>query len=160
MFSKFKAGLVAIAILLFAQHLSAQTAAYTIIEGSRTLVELIKVFRTPRQQVVGDRRAGNGSNSNSLSIDSCEIKQRSDLCYSNKSSRSLIITIYKRTEEGYEAQPFTMKVLSQKEECWFEMRAGIYKYRIELDATPTRVLLREGEFKLEACENMKREISD
>lgn len=157
MFRKIKLSLTATMILLFvAFNGIAQNTAYTIIEGSRTLVELIKVFRTPRQQIAADRRTGNGS---SL-VDSCEIRQRSDLCYSNKSSRSLVITIYRRMDDGYEAQPFTMKVLSQKEECWFEMRAGIYKYRIELDATPTRVLLREGEFKLESCENMKREISD
>lgn len=147
-------------LLFIAINGIAQNTASTIIEGSRTLVELIKVFRTPRQQIVGDRRAGNGSNGNAISIDSCEIRQRSNLCYSNKSSRSLVITIYRRTDDGYEAQPFTMKVLSQKEECWFELKAGIYKYRIELDATPNKVLLREGEFKLEACENMKREISD
>ncbi|MBK7734438.1 MAG: hypothetical protein IPI36_03970 [Chitinophagaceae bacterium] len=40
------------------------------------------------------------------------------------------------------------------------VKSSIYKYKIEQDATTGKTILSEGEFKLEACENMVREISE
>jgi hypothetical protein len=133
-----------------------------IVESGKTLVELIKVFKTPRKNLTG-RDAGTGNapaEKKQNSTDSCAVKKISDLCYKNSTGKSLAVSIYKRNGEGYDAIPFTMKVLSQKEECWFELKAGIYKYRIEVDEIPQRILLREGEFRLEACDNMQREITE
>ncbi|MBS0647192.1 MAG: hypothetical protein JSR97_11480 [Verrucomicrobia bacterium] len=131
-----------------------------IIEGGKTLVELIRVFKTPKQNLGTQQLIGQNTHTAAAPNDSCAIKQRSDLCYKNSSSKSLVISIYKKNGDTYEAQPFTMKVLSQKQECWYELKAGIYKYRIEVDTGTTKTLFSEGEFKLEACDNMQREITE
>ena len=130
----------------------------TLVEGGKALVELIKIFKTPKKNL-GTRTIKN-SEKIEYSDESCETKQLSDLCFKNSTSNSVIISIYRRNGNDYEEKPFTMKVLSQKEECWFELKAGIYKYRIEIDSGIYNALLREGEFKLEACDNMEREIKD
>ncbi|MBK9957172.1 MAG: hypothetical protein IPP11_01025 [Chitinophagaceae bacterium] len=140
--------------LFFSFYAKSQSSADKIVEGSKTLVELIKVIKTPRQNLT----AQNFTPANNNAADSCVLKQRSDLCYKNNSSKVLTISIYKRNGDVYDTLPFTMKVLAQKQECWYELRAGIYKYKIEQDATSGKTILSEGEFKLEACENMVREI--
>ena len=143
-------------MLTFSTISFCQSPGQQIVEGSKTLVELIKVIKTPRQNLT----AQNFTPANNNAADSCVLKQRSDLCYKNNSSKVLTISIYKRNGDVYDTLPFTMKVLAQKQECWYELRAGIYKYKIEQDATTGKTILSEGEFKLEACENMVREISE
>ncbi|MEJ7609781.1 MAG: hypothetical protein WKF88_01240 [Ferruginibacter sp.] len=92
--------------------------------------------------------------------DSCEIKNLADICFKNSPTKDLGISIFKRVEATYEARPFTVKVLQGKQECLYELKSGIFKYRIETDNSTGRVLLSEGEFKLQPCDNMKREIKD
>ncbi len=145
-----------ILFLFLSITLSAQSPTQQIVEGSKTLVELIKVIKTPRQNL----NAQNFTTANPTATDSCAIKKRSDLCYKNSSSKVLSISIYKRNGDTYDTTPFTMKVLAQKQECWYELRAGIYKYKIEQDAVSGKTLVNEGEFKLEPCENMVREITE
>jgi len=145
-----------ILFLFLSITLSAQSPTQQIVEGSKTLVELIKVIKTPRQNL----NAQNFTTANPTAADSCAIKHRSDLCYKNSSSKVLSISIYKRNGDTYDTTPFTMKVLAQKQECWYELRAGIYKYKIEQDAVSGKTLVNEGEFKLEPCENMLREITE
>lgn len=129
-----------------------------IVEGGKALVELIKIFKTPKKNL-GIPFPKN-QHQTDYNDENCETLQQSDLCFKNSSSQSVIISIYRRNGKSYETSPFTMKVISQKEECWFDLKAGIYKYKIEVDAGILNTLLREGEFKLEACENMQREIKD
>ena len=126
-----------------------------VVEGGKALVELIKIFKSPRQKL-----KANVNEESSPVADSCATLQRSDLCFKNATGNSLIVSIYKRNGDSYAAQPFTIKILSQNEECWYEMKAGIYKYRIEIDAGLSKSVMREGEFRLEACENMQREITE
>ena len=135
---------------------NAQTKPSNIIEGAKTLKELIKVFRTPRNNIANLAPNETTNNSN----DSCEIKQKSDLCFKNSSSKDLVISIYKRTETGYEPQPFTMKVITKRQECWYELRAGIYKYKIEIESGSQKTVFSEGELKLQPCDNMQREITE
>ncbi|MEO5967069.1 MAG: hypothetical protein ABIP69_02310 [Ferruginibacter sp.] len=149
-----------IIILLFLFHSVKSQVIVTspVVEGGKALVELIRIFKTPKKNM------GTHSDKNfekfELSDDNCMVKQQSDLCFKNNTSQSIMISIYRRNGTSYEEQPFTMKVLSQKEECWFELKAGIYKYKIEIDSGIYNSTLREGEFKLEACDNMEREIKD
>ncbi|MBP6987821.1 MAG: hypothetical protein KBB58_06035, partial [Ferruginibacter sp.] len=114
--------------------------------------------KTPRQNTSPQNLTA--ASHTATSADSCAIKQRSDLCYKNSSSKVLAISIYRRNGDVYDNLPFTMKVIAQKQECWYELRAGIYKYKIEADSDLGKTLLNEGEFKLEACENMIREITE
>ena len=143
--------------LTLLSNAKAQLKPSSIIEGSKTLVELIKVFRTTRNNTGTANFSHKESKTNS---DSCEIKQKSDLCFKNSSSKDLAISIYKRTETGYETQPFTMKVITKREECWYELRAGIYKYKIEIESGSQKTVFSEGELKLQPCDNMQREITE
>ncbi len=133
---------------------NAQNTTTKIIEGGRALIELITVLKkskTTNTSTLTDNKVG---------IDSCATKQKADLCFKNSSLKDLVISLYKRTDTGYEAQPFTMKVITKKQECWYELRSGIYKYKIELDIGGVKTLISEGELKLQPCDNMQREISE
>ena len=134
-----------------------QSKPSNLIEGAKTLTELIKVFKSPRNNTTASF-AQNGTTKNSN--DSCEVKQKSDLCFKNSSTKDLAISIYKRTETGYESLPFTMKVITKRQECWYELRAGIYKYKIEIDSGTQKIVFSEGELKLQPCDNMQREITE
>lgn len=124
------------------------------IEGGKTLVELISVFKK-------NKLSGSVSLANKIDDkDSCALKQQSNLCFKNSSAKDLVISLYKRKDAGYEAQPFTMKVIAKKQECWYELHSGIYKYRIETEAGAAKMLFSEGEMKLLPCENMQREITE
>ena len=127
----------------------AQSLTDNLVQGSKSLVELISLLKN-KPSATGVKTA----------TDSCAIKQLADLCFKNSSTRNLAVSIYRRNEATYEAQPFSVKVLPKKEECLYELRTGIYKYRIEADSGVVKILINEGEFKLQACDNMKREIRE
>ena len=130
----------------------AQTNPEQFIEGGKTLIELIKLIKTPKKN--GGPAAG------LVRGDSCVSKQTADLCFRNQTNRSLSIIVFKKTEGIYESLPFTLKIPTGREECWFEMKAGIYKYKIEEDLNGQFILYREGELKLNACDQMQRTITE
>ncbi len=131
---------------------TAQKTTSNLIEGGKTLVELISVLKK--------NKTTNTANLSKNIIDSCAAKQTADLCFKNSSSKDLAISLYKRTDAGYEAQPFTMKVITKKQECWYELYSGIYKYKIEIDTNGTKTLMSEGELRLQPCDNMQREVTE
>lgn len=144
---------LAVMLLLNLTATSQNTTASDIIEGGKVIVELVRVLKMPAwsgyQQHVVEK------------VDSCKLKGVSDLCYKNSSGKSLYISLYKRNVNGngYETSVLTMMVLPRNQECWYELRAGIYKFKIETEGEDEeRVLYREGEMKLAACENFVREI--
>ena len=142
-----------IAVLLLTCKAPAQnTTANNIIEGSKALVELIRVFKIPKnilaQQNIIEK------------IDSCIIKNISDLCIKNSTGKSLWVSLYKRIGNGYEPGVLTSKILPKSQECLYELKAGIYKFRLETDDGDSLKLFREGELKLNACGNMIKEIKD
>jgi len=132
----------------------AQTKTSDIIEGGKALVELISVLKKGKVEGPSSLIAGK------TRIDSCAVKQQSDLCFKNSTAKDLVISIYKRNDGGYEIQPFTVKVIAKKQECLYELHSGIYKYRIEVDSGGVKTLLNEGEMKLQPCDNMQREITE
>jgi hypothetical protein len=83
------------------------TTTSNLIEGGKTLVELISVLKK-------NKRNSTTNLANKNVIDSCATKQKADLCFKNSSTKDLAISLYKRTDAGYEAEPFTMKVISKK----------------------------------------------
>ncbi len=115
------------------------------------LITVLKKTKTTHTTALSENKEG---------LDSCAQKQKADLCFKNSSTKDLAISLYKRTDTGYEAQPFTMKVITKKQECWYELRSGIYKYKIELDIGGLKTLMSEGELKLLPCDNMQREITE
>jgi hypothetical protein len=132
-------------------YLKAQTTKSNLIEGGRALVELISVLKKNKPNV--------SSNQKSVE-DSCSIKRASDLCFKNSSNRDLSISLFKRSASGYDALPFTMKVITKQQECWYELHSGIYKYKIDIDNAGIKTTLSEGELKLNPCDNMIREIKE
>lgn len=156
MSTKINGFLICIMVFMPVKTVCSQNKPNPVIEGGKTLLELIRVFKTPRQTVASQ----NTNAVTSAVSDSCVFKQTSDLCFKNSSTKILAVSIYKRTDTGYDARPFVLKILIAKEECLYEMRAGIYKYRIEIDGLQGKTILREGELKLQACENMQREITE
>jgi len=124
-----------------------------IIEGGKTLVELVRVFKSPKSGVVAVPAA------NPPKTDSCTVKNISDICFKNTTAKSIYITLIKRNGSVYETLVLTIKILPRAQECMYELRAGIYKLKIETDGEEDmRVMIREGEMKLSACENPTREV--
>lgn len=131
----------------------AQSSVENFIEGSKTIVQLISFLKK-------SKFSGHGSPDKPFIPDSCAQKMLADLCFKNSTSKDLAISLFKRIESGYEWKPFTVKVLPKKQECLYELKCGIFKYMIETDNNTGKVLLSEGEFKLQPCDNMKREIKE
>ncbi len=124
--------------------------AYNIIEGGKTLVELLKVFKAPNYsmpiQPVIEKK------------DSCSFKNITDMCIKNATANPLLVSLYKRNGNGYEAGALFLKVLPKTQEYLYELKAGVYKIKFEIEDGTTKKLLREGEIKLTACENIFKEI--
>lgn len=140
--------------LLFFKSAVAQSNTESIIAGGKALIELITVLQRNKSIAMSNLKE------RPLVADSCAAKLRSDLCFRNSTSRDLTISICKRNDTAYEPGIFTVKVLKKKKECLLELRSGIYKYRIEADEGNSKMLFSEGEFRLQPCDNMLREIKE
>lgn len=143
-----------IALCIFNIAVKAQNStASNLIEGGKTLVELVRIFKTPKNNVTANTPADVSK------LDSCAIKNSSDLCFKNSTVKSVYISLYKRNGTVYETTPLTVKILPRTQECWYELRAGIYKFKIETDGeADKKITFREGEMKLAPCENAVKEI--
>ena len=143
-----------LAVCMYATSVRAQNnTASNLIEGGRTLVELVRIFKTPKNNVAA------GTQTIPLKTDSCAIKNISDLCFKNTTAKSLYVSLFKRNGNNYEGSVLTIKILPKTQECWYELKSGIYKFKIEVDGDDDKkVIYREGEMKLLACENVVKEI--
>ena len=86
--------LILSAVVLITINASAQSnTASNIIEGGKTLVELVRVFKTPKYimplQPVVEKK------------DSCAIKNTTDLCIKNSTAKPLLVSLYKRNGNVY-----------------------------------------------------------
>ena len=139
-----------VAALITFSASSQNNTASNIIEGGKVVVELVRVFKAPRQAVYSQNIIEKK--------DSCTVKSVCDLCFKNSTDKGLYISLYKRNGNTYETNVLTMKVLPKAQECVFEVRSGIYKFKIEIEDDDERIVYREGEMKLIACENIFKEI--
>lgn len=134
--------------IVYAQN----NTANNLIEGGKTLVELVKAFKTPRVSTV---TAANEP----AKTDSCAAKSTSDLCFKNTTGKNIYITLTKRNGGNYESTSVTLKILNKSQECSYELRTGVYRLKIETDGEgDKKVVYREGEIKLNACDNAIKEI--
>lgn len=125
--------------------------AENIIAGGKTLVELVRVLKMPAYAGYEPKVAEK--------IDSCKLKDISDLSFKNNTDKSLYVSLFRRNGNTYEANVLTIKVLPKAQEYWFELKSGIYKFKVEMDSeNEVRIVYREGEMKLTACENLVKEI--
>ncbi len=145
-----KIKLVAAIILLGAKTSAQNYTANNIIEGGKTLVELVRVFKIPKnslaQQNIIEKK------------DSCAVRSTSDLCIKNATANSILVTLFKRTGNGYEPGSLTAKISPKNQECWYELKSGVYKFRLQTNDGDSLKLFREGELKLNPCANMVKEI--
>ena len=140
-------------LALAACSVSAQNnTASTIIEGGKTLVELVRVFKTPKttlaQQPVSfaERK------------DSCAVKNISDISIRNSTDRSLLVTVYRRNGNAYEPGGLSFKIMARNQETIYELKAGIYKIKYETE--DDKKIIQEGEIKLLSCINLFKEIKN
>ena len=143
--------LLPVVVLITFNASSQNNTASNIIEGGKALVELVRVFKAPKYamypQPIVEKR------------DSCSLKSVCDLSFKNSTDKGLYISLFKRNGNTYEANVLTMKILPNALECLYELKSGIYKFKIEIDNDDDeRAVYREGEMKLVACENVIKEI--
>ncbi|MEO6541629.1 MAG: hypothetical protein ABIN74_11575 [Ferruginibacter sp.] len=127
--------------------------ASNIIEGGKTLVELVRVFKTPKyimavQPPVVEKK------------DSCALKFTTDMCIKNSGTTPMLISLYKRNGNVYEPGVLSLKISPKNQECLYELKAGVYKIKYEIEEGAIKKLIKEGEIKLNACENMFKEIKN
>jgi hypothetical protein len=141
-----------LALLISGSSMAQNNITANIIEGGKTVVELVRVIKTPRntmgQQPLVEKK------------DSCAIKNVSDMCIKNVTANPLLVSLYRRKDSGYETVSLSVKVLPKHQEFLFELRAGIYKMKIEMEAGDVKKLFREGEIKINACDNVFKEIKN
>ncbi len=146
--------LIFTAVFLISINTSAQNnTATNIIEGGKTLVELVRVFKMPKSSL----------NSEPLSekrTDSCTVKNTTDICIKNSTGKPLLISLFRRNGNLYEPGILSLKISQKNQECLYELKSGIYKIKIEIEENGLKTIFKEGEIKLNACENVFREIKN
>lgn len=139
-------------VVLINMNTSAQnTTAANIIEGGNALVELVRVFKMPRYliplpQPIVEKK------------DSCTIKNISDFTIKNSTDKPLLVSLYRRNENIYGPGILSLKILPKNQETLYELKAGIYKMKFETEEDDEKTVFREGEIRLNACENIFKEI--
>ena len=142
------------AVVLININTSAQNnTAANIIEGGKALVELVRVFKMPRYfmplpQPVVEKK------------DSCLIKNISDFTIKNSTNKPLLVSLYRRNGNIYEPGILSLKILPKNQETLYELKAGIYKMKFETEEDEEKKVFREGEIKLNTCENVFKEIKN
>lgn len=51
-----------------------------------------------------------------------------------------------------------MRALPKNQEYFYELKSGIYKMKLETEEAEIKKVFREGEIKLNACENLVKDI--
>jgi hypothetical protein len=128
----------------------------TIIEGGKTIVDLVRVFKTPKinmaQQPVMPTMPA--------SSDSCYSKGIADITYKNTSGKTIQVNLYKRNGTTYATMPLSLRISNNSQESLYEIASGIYKYRIEYDEQDGRkIIFSEGEIKINPCDKVIKEIT-
>lgn len=142
------------AVVLINLNTSAQNnTAANIIEGGKTLVELVRVFKTPKTSLVLEPPAVKR-------VDSCSIKSTTDICMKNSISKPLLVSLFRRNGNVYETAALSLKILPKNQECLYELKSGVYKIKLETEENGVKTSLKEGEIKLNSCENIFREIKN
>ena len=144
--------ILAAAVMAAASTTAQNNITSNIIEGGKTLVELVRVIKTPKTSM-GQQNAVEKK-------DSCAIKNVSDMYIRNLTANPLIVSLYRRNGNGYETNALSVKVLPKNQEFLYELRSGIYKMKIEMETADTKKIFREGELKIEACSNVFKEIKN
>lgn len=143
--------IVAVAALINVNTFAQNNTAANIIEGGKTLVELVRVFKTPKTTLASEAPPV-------IRMDSCAVKNTTDICVKNATGKALQVSLFRRNGNTYETAVLSLKVLPKNQECLYELKSGVYKIKLETEENGIKTSLREGEIKLNACENVFKEI--
>ena len=128
----------------------------SIIEGGRTLVDLVRVFKTPKVNMV---QIPATKHTTASGVDSCYSKGLADITYKNTSGKTMEVSLYKRNGALYAATSLTLRIGNNSQESLFEISSGIYKYKTEYeDADDKKVIYREDEMKIILCDKLVKQI--
>ena len=144
--------LTAVVLIKFNATAQNNTAA-NIIEGGKTLVELVRVFKTPKNSITSEPVAAKRT-------DSCSVKNTTDICIKNSTGKPLLISLLRRNGNLYEPGILSLKISPKNQECLYELKSGIYKIKIETEENCLKIIFKEGEIKLNLCENVFKEIKN
>ena len=91
------------ALVLINIKASAQNnTSANIIEGGKTLVELVRVFKTPKNFL-------NSEPFTPKKTDSCAMKNTTDICVKNSTGKPLLVSFFRRNRNVYEATVLSLK---------------------------------------------------
>lgn len=121
-----------------------------LVEGGKTLVELIKVIRTPRTPTT--------ATVSYINTDSCGSRKLADISFKNRTDKAAQVSLFLRIGNAYEVKPLVLTLAALSQESFFELKAGVYKYKIETDEEGIKVIMHEGELKLQPCDKAVKEI--
>jgi cell division protein YceG involved in septum cleavage len=140
----------ALVVIISINAIAQNNTAANIIEGGKTLVELVRVFKMPRYtmslQPVVEKK------------DSCAIKNVTDFTIKNSTEEPLLVSLYRRNGNVYEAGVLSLKILPKNQETIYEIKAGIYNMKFETEADDEKKMIRQGEIKLIGCQHIFKEI--
>lgn len=118
-----------------------------IIESGNLIIEILKVINS------GDDDKTRETPSKEKD---CATKNFTNICFVNKSSRIIIVSLKPRkTEDNYQ-----LVIDNNGKECCYRVKPGIYLYSIEQQSSlgTARELIRKGEVQLEVCNDMEIKI--
>jgi hypothetical protein len=148
-----RAFILATVVLVNLNTAAQNTTATNIIEGGKTLVELVRVLKIPKTSFISEPPAVKR-------VDSCAIKSTTDICIKNSTGKPLLVSFYRRNGNAYEAAVLSLKIFPKSQECLYEIKSGVYKIKLETEENALKTSLKEGEIKLNPCENVFREIKN
>lgn len=128
----------------------------SIIEGGKTLVDLVRVFRVPKTMLYP---SANNNATSTATVDSCYSKGLADISFKNTSGKSMQVSLFKRNGAIYSTTSLNLFISNNSQEYLYEVPIGIYKFKIEYEnEDEKKVVYREGEIKINACDKLVREI--
>jgi hypothetical protein len=143
--------LIVVAAALININATAQNnTAANLIEGGKTLVELVRVLKAPKTSLISEPVVEKK--------DSCSVKNTTDICIKNSTGKPLLVSLFRRNGNLYEPGVLSLKILIKNQECLYELKSGVYKIKLETEENGVKTSFREGEIKLNACENFYKEI--
>ena len=145
--------IVAAAALINVNTAAQNNTTANIIEGGKTLVELVKVFKAPKTTLLTEPPANKRA-------DSCAVKNATDICIKNSTGKPLLVSLFRRNGNLYEPGVLSLKILTKNQECLYELKSGVYKIKLETEENGVKTNFKEGEIKLNACENVFKEIKN
>lgn len=117
--------------------------ANSILEGSKVLIDLVKIFK---KGVVQDGL----HNTDNIS---------SDICFTNSTHENLYIELSRKLNDTiYRTLPNSVSLTANSHECLLELSPNVYHYRIYKRMNTTLLLSLEGEIKLVPNEKIEHEI--